>query len=86
MVLTAAVSTGARYSWSAMHMHHRGARIRCDITTDRAGQLEMCGAAVFMIPRDMSGISQVLSLFESGIGMGYGKVGYGFRPSKESFQ
>ena len=40
------LSTGARYSWSAVHMHHRGGRIRCDIITSRAGQLEMCGAAL----------------------------------------
>ena len=28
---------------------HRGAHIRCDITTDRAGQLDMCGAALLSL-------------------------------------
>ena len=43
------LSTAARYSGSAVHMHHRGARIRCDIITSRAGQLEMCGTALLSL-------------------------------------
>ena len=48
---------------------------------------EVCSCAdeacpVFMFSRDMSGISQFRSLLESGIGMGYGRVGYRFQSGR----
>ena len=43
------LSTGARYSGSVVHLHHRGARIRCDIITSRARQLDMCGTALLSL-------------------------------------
>ena len=36
----------ARASWSAVHMDHRGARVRRGRLTDRAGQLDPCRAAL----------------------------------------
>ena len=39
----------ARTVWSARHMDHRGARIRCDIITSRARQLDMCGTALLSL-------------------------------------
>ena len=38
-----------RTVWSARHMDHRGDRIRCDIITSRARQLEMCGTALLSL-------------------------------------
>ena len=39
----------ARTVWSARHMDHRGARIRCDIITSRGRQLDMCGTALLSL-------------------------------------